>query len=154
MYRLLLAGHSLNRWLVLVLLALAIGRALRGWLGGRDWHGSDQRVGEALAGVIDLQMLLGLVLYIGFSPHTRAGWSDLGAMLGNRILQFWTLEHGPTMLVAVALVHSGVTRSRRAETARDRHRSAALWFGAAALLVLAAIPWPFLPHGRGLLPTL
>ncbi len=154
MYRAFLAAHSINRWLVLIALALAIGRALRGWLGGREWTSADETTGKALAGLMDLQMLLGLVLYVFLSPHTREGFSDLGAALGDRVLQFWTLEHGPVMLIALVLTHIGASRSRRPEEARDRHRTAALWFGIAALLVLAAIPWPFLSYGRGLFPSL
>lgn len=150
----LLAGHSLNRWVVLGLLLLATVQGTRGWIGARAWHSGDDRTGRLLTAAMDFQLLLGLVLYVRLSPYTRAGWADLAATMNDRVLQFWTVEHGPTMLVAVALVHIGRIRVRRAEIAHARHRRAATWFGATTVLVLAAIPWPFLPYGRGLLPAL
>jgi hypothetical protein len=56
------------------------------------------------------------------------------------------------MLVAVALVHAGRVLGRRPAPPRVQHRRATLTFGLATLLVLAAIPWPFLAYGRALLP--
>jgi hypothetical protein len=75
------------------------------------------------------------------------------------------------MVAAVSLVHVGVNRSSRATAgveggvaafevpggggpAWSGHRTAAAWFGLALLVILAAIPWPFLPYGRPLLPFL
>lgn len=88
------------------------------------------------------------------SPYTRVGRVDLAAAVTDRVLQFWTVEHGPTMLVAVALVHNGrvridcvATRPSRASAgrhlARCRHRARPDFD-----------PCPFLPYGRGLLPAL
>jgi hypothetical protein len=151
-YRLLLAGHSLNRWLVVVLLMSATVLGARGWIAARPWSRGDDRTGRLLTAVMDLQLLLGLLLYVGFSPYTRAGWADLAGAMTDRVLRFWTVEHAPTMLLAVALVHAGRVLVRRAEAPRARHRCAAVTFGLATLLVLAAIPWPFLAYGRALLP--
>lgn len=153
-YQVLLAGHSLNRWAVLALLIAATARGASGWIGGRPWATVDDRVARLMTGAVDLQLLLGLVLYVGVSPYTRAGWADLATAMTDRVLRFWTVEHGPTMLVAVVLVHVGRGLARRAATPRSRHHRATTCFGLATLLVLAAIPWPFLPYGRGLLPTL
>jgi len=153
-YRLVLAAHSLNRWLVFGLLLVATVRGVRGWLARRDWTAADERTGRALTAVVDLQLLLGLVLYVVLSPLPRIGWADMAATLDNRVLQFWTLEHAPTMVVAVVIVHIGRVRSRRADAPARRHRPAALSAGLATALVLAAIPWPFLEYGRPLLPRL
>lgn len=153
-YRLLLAGHSLNRWLVLGLLLAATVRGVRGWLASAEWRGGDERTGRLLTAAVDVQLLLGLVLYAGVSPYTAAGFADLATAMTDRVLRFWTVEHGPTMLAAVVLVHVGRVLVRRAPAARARHRRAAVCFGLATLLVLAAIPWPFLAYGRDLLPRL
>jgi hypothetical protein len=141
MYEFVLAAHSLNRWLVLGLLVAAAVTASRG-------------ATRAVVLVTDLQLLLGLVLYAVLSPYTEAVFADFGAAMADRTLRFWTVEHGPTMLVAVILVHVGNVLTRRAPTPSSRRRRAAIWFGLALLLVLASIPWPFLEYGRGLLPRL
>lgn len=150
MHRFLLTAHSFNRWLVVVLLLVALGRGVLGWARGRGWTGRDDTTARLLVAVVDLQLLLGVALY-AVSPIVRAGWSDFGATMGNRVLQFWTIEHAPTMLVAVAAIHVGRVVSRRADDDRRRHRVVALSVGAATLLVLGGIPWPFLEYGRPLL---
>lgn len=150
MYRVLLIAHSLNRWLVVILLLIALGGAVMGLVRGRAWTRRDDLMSRLLIVVLDLQLLLGLALY-AVSPIVRAGWSDLGAAMGNRVLQFWTVEHAPTMVVAIVIVHIGRVVARRGDDDRRRYRVATLTIGLATLLILGGIPWPFLEHGRPLL---
>jgi hypothetical protein len=66
--------------------------------------------------------------------------------------RFWMLEHPAAMIAALVLAHVGVAKStRRAGT--DGHRQAAWYFTIAFLLVVAVLPWPFLDHGRPLMPS-
>ena len=153
MHRLLLTAHSLNRWLVVVLLLIALVRGISGWTRGRDWIRRDDLTARVLLAVLDLQLLLGLALYV-VSPLVRAGWSDIAAAMDNRVLQFWTVEHAPTMILAIVIVHIGHVAARRAAEDRRRFRVATLSIAVATLLILGGIPWPFLPHGRPLLPGL
>ena len=153
MHRVLLIAHSLNRWLVVVLLLVVLGLGIAGWLRGRTWTRRDDVTGRVLTAVLDLQLLLGIGLY-AVSPLVRAGWSDLGAAMGNRVLQFWTVEHAPTMILAIVIVHVGRVIARRRDDDRRRYRTTTLSVGAATFLILAGIPWPFLEHGRPLLPWL
>lgn len=153
MHRVLLAAHSLNRWLVVVLLLMALGRGIVGWARGRTWTRRDDLTSRLLIAVLDVQLLLGVALY-AVSPLVRAGWADLGATMDNRVLQFWTVEHAPTMIIAVVIVHIGSVMARRADKDRRRYRVETLTVGVATLLILGGIPWPFLEHGRPLLPRL
>lgn len=150
MHRALLTAHSLNRWLVVVLLLVALAGGIVGWTRGREWTRRDDRTSRLLIVVLDLQLLLGVALY-AVSPLVRAGWSDLAATMDNRTLQFFTVEHAPTMIVAVVIVHVGRVIARRSEDDRRRHRVATVSVAAATLLILGGIPWPFLEHGRPLL---
>ena len=150
MHRALLTAHSLNRWLVVVLLLVVLGGGVVGWLRGREWSRRDDLTGRLLIIVLDVQLLLGLALY-AVSPIVRAGWSDLGAAMGNRVLQFWTVEHAPTMILAIVIVHVGRVRARRADTDVRRFRVTTISVAVATLLILAGIPWPFLETGRPLL---
>ena len=153
MHQVLLTAHSLNRWLVVVLLVVTLIRGVAGWSRGRTWSGRDDLTGRLLIAAADLQLLLGIALYV-VSPLVRAGWSDLSATMDNRVLQFWTLEHAPTMVAAVAILHVGRVMGRRADGDRRRHRATSVSVAAAALLILGGIPWPFHEHGRPLLPWL
>lgn len=152
MYSLVLTLHSFVRWIVVILAVLAVARAFSGWLGKKPWAALDDKAGAWFVISMDVQLLLGLLLYVVFSPLTTAALRDFGAAMGSAGLRYFAVEHTFLMLVAVVLAHVGRARSRRATDFAARHRSAAIFFGLALLTLLAAIPWPFLAGvGRPLL---
>ena len=146
--------HSITRWLVLIFLAIALLRAVPGWLGGRQWRPGDDTVGKRLTMVTDLQLLLGLLLAF-VSPTVKVAMQDMGAAMKDGTLRYWSVEHTAIMLLAVVLIHVGRARSRRPAADVVKHRRAAVYFGLALLAILAAMPWPWLlTNGRSLLPDL
>jgi hypothetical protein len=149
MYTALLIVHSWLRWVVLVAGLIAVVRAFGGWSSGRSWTASDNRLGAIFTGIVDLQLLIGLVLYVWLSPFTREAFGDFGAAMRNPTLRFWAVEHAVGMLLAVALLHIGRVRIRKADAA-SRHRIAAIFFALALVLILFSIPWPGMPAGRTL----
>jgi hypothetical protein len=147
----LLVAHSWVRWTVLILLVAVVVRAWRGRRAPNAvWSALDERVQVALVAAADLQLLLGLWLY-AISPFARAFLAD---PIGNqkvRILRFFGEEHIVMMLAAIAFVHVGRVKARRAADAVERHRRVFAWTLAALLFVLASIPWPYFPVERPLL---
>lgn len=152
MYLPVLVLHSLLRWLVLLAGLLALIRALTGIFGPRPWTPTDDRASRLFAITLDVQVVIGLVLYGVLSPITRGAFENLGAAMGNSTLRFWAVEHVLLMLIALALVHVGRARARRARHDSVRHRQAAIFFGIALVLVIVAIPWPWMPEARPLFP--
>jgi hypothetical protein len=152
MYPLILTLHSILRWIVLILAVVAFVRALIGWLGKQEWTALDDRLGVLLSGSMDLQVLLGFFLYLFLSPITTSAFRNFGAAMGNSAQRFWMVEHLFLMVVALILTHVGRASSKRAEGVRGKHKRAAIFFGLALLAILIAIPWPFLPYGRPLIP--
>jgi hypothetical protein len=150
MYPLMLVVHSLLRWVVLAAGLVAFGRALAGIRARRPWTAGDDRAGQVFVGTLDLQLLIGLVLYFGLSPITRAAMQDFGAAMGNSMLRFWAVEHILGMVIAVALAHVGRVRVRKTTDPARRQRLAAMFFGLALILIFATIPWPGMPAGRPL----
>jgi hypothetical protein len=146
MYPLLLVVHSVLRWAVLAAGGAAVLRAVGG---KRSWSASDDRAGLWFVVAMDLQFLLGLLLYVGVSPMTRVAFADFGAAMGNSMLRFWAVEHLFGMLIALALVHIGRVRIRKADTAR-RRRLALIFYGLALVVIVASIPWPGMPAARPL----
>ena len=146
----MLVVHSLLRWVVLAAGLVAFGRALAGMRARRAWTAGDDRAGQVFVGTLDLQLLIGLVLYFGLSPITRAAIQDFGAAMGNSMLRFWAVEHILGMVIAVALAHVGRVRVRKTTDPVRRHKLAAIFFGLALIAILATIPWPGMPAGRPL----
>ncbi|HYH40538.1 MAG TPA: hypothetical protein VD867_01025 [Burkholderiales bacterium] len=99
---------------------------------------------------LDIQMLLGLLLYLVLSPFTRQAMSDMGTAMKVSALRFFVVEHLFGMLVAVALTHIGIAKIRRASGDARRHRTALIFFSLALLAIFASIPWPGMPAGRPL----
>lgn len=149
MYPSVLLLHSWLRWAVVLAGLFALYRGIGGWAGTRAWSRVDDRAGFWFAMSLDLQMLIGLLLYFFLSPFTTEALNDFGAAMKNPGLRFWAVEHVFGMVLAIALAHIGQARVRKA-TASRKHRVAAIFFGLALLAVLASIPWPGMPNGREL----
>jgi len=100
---------------------------------------------------LDVQFLIGLTLYLALSPFIRDAWADMGATMRNAPLRFFVVEHTFGMIAALGLVHVGQVKIRRATDAAQRHKTAAVFFGIAVVVILLSIPWPGTPGGRPLL---
>jgi hypothetical protein len=152
MYPAVLALHSLLRWAVLIVGVIACVRAISGSRSRRPWGPADERAGRWFVSTLDLQFLLGVLLYAFLSPMTSVAFADVGAAMRDGVLRFWAVEHLIGMVVALALAHIGRVRVRRAADDRARHRTAAIFFSLALIAIVMTIPWPGTTAGRPLLP--
>lgn len=141
MYSFVLATHNIARWFVLIFGLLAIIMAFIGWFGKKEWKGLDDKLGLGFTISLDIQILLGFLLYFVFSPLTKVAFSDIGAAMGNTDLRFFLVEHMLMMIVALVLAHIGRSRAKKADTDVSKHKNAAIFYTIAMLLILAAIPW-------------
>ena len=149
MYTFVLLLHSWLRWAALVAgvgatMAAFTDRAPTAGLGRAD------RWGLALMAALDLQMLLGLLLYLVLSPTMEAIRQNFGAAMQDRVARFWAVEHISMMLMAVILVHVGRVLARKAKTPEARRTRLLVCFGIATLAMIAATPWPGMSNGRPL----
>lgn len=141
MYTGLLHTHNLFRWLVLIVMILAVVFALTGWLKKRDWSKKDNITGLLLTIFADIQLLIGVVLYAFASPITKAAFNDFGAAMKNSDLRFYAVEHILLMTIALVLIHIGRAKSKKSVAPWKKHRSSAIYYGFALLIILAGIPW-------------
>lgn len=137
LYMILQHAHSGLRWLVLLFLLLAIGKALSNWRSKQAYPGKD---GTVLMGLIftHIQLILGLILYF-ISPYVRFE----GEIMGDALLRFYTVEHITGMLIAIVLITVGYSRAKRQAGEAGGWRSVWVFYGIGLLLILASIPWPF-----------
>ncbi|HEX6974602.1 MAG TPA: hypothetical protein VF147_09380 [Vicinamibacterales bacterium] len=147
MYTGTLMLHSWVRWAVVIFGVIAVLRAIAGASGRRPWTAADDRAGMLFTMSLDLQVLIGLLLYFVLSPFTTDALKDFGTAMRTPQLRFWAVEHTFGMLVGLVLAHVGRVRIRKADTSR-RHTIAAIFFTIALIAILASIPWPGTPNGR------
>lgn len=143
MYPIVLTIHSLLRWVVVALAVWGLVRAVT----AKDapWTSADETPRRWLPHAFTLQLVLGLWLYGGLSPITAMAMGNMKAAMKDPALRFWAVEHFSVMLVALAFVHIGGARARRAETPAAKRSAMQTFFGLAFLLVLAGTPWAARP---------
>ena len=150
MYDFLLFAHSWLRWLVLLAALAAVARAVSGVNTRRPWTPLDDRGGMWFTAALDLQMLIGLVLYAFLSPVTQSAFVDMAAAMRAAPVRFFAVEHPVGMIVSIALAHVGRVRIRKAADSESRHKRALIFFGLALLVLLLSMPWPIGPGARSL----
>jgi hypothetical protein len=140
-YPQLLAIHNLLRWAVLAAAVAAIFVAISGWSGTRPAAGLLRPMSVIFIIVVDLQFLIGVLLYFFASPITRAALSNMSAAMKQQEPRFFSVEHTLLMFLALLCAHVGAALSRKARTEMAKHRGAAIAFAISLLLMLAGIPW-------------
>jgi hypothetical protein len=147
MYSYVLGAHNIVRWLVLLAGAWAVMLAWRGWLGRRQWSATEAKATRAFTGLLDLQFLIGLALYVFFSPLTRTAFGDIGGAMRDAPIRYFLLEHPLIMLLAIGAAHAGAVMVRRAATDTERFQRASIWLGLALAALAGFIPWarPLVP---------
>lgn len=145
----LLVVHNLLRWLVLGAGGAAAGLAFAGK--GPVSQG-EARAGLVFTIALDVQVLIGLVLYGLPGSMARNAMAAGGAAMKDAVLRFWLVEHPTAMIAALALAHVGRARWKRGADDDAKRRAAKVFFTLALVAILAGVPWPFLGHGRPLLP--
>ena len=149
MYSLILFLHSWMRWVVVIVGLGAVVKFFVGWLGRRPWTAGDRQLLAIFPMTIDIQLLLGLLLYFILSPITTAALRDFSGAMMNPVLRFFTVEHLFMMVLALVVAHIGSTLARKCDDATARFRLGALFFLVAMVILLLVIPWPFVTAGTG-----
>ena len=137
----LLAFHGLLRWVVLAAAVAAIFVAISGWKGTKPVSGMLLRFGIVFVAAMDLEFLLGLLLYFGASPLTKMAFQNMAAAMKDHELRFFAVEHTTYMFVALILAHVGGALSKKGKTDLAKYRGAAICYSLSLLLMLAGIPW-------------
>ena len=142
--------HSYWRWAVLATALWTLWRAHDGVATKRAWSAGDERAVRLFLAALDLQVLLGVVLYFGFSPYWSAVRHAFHAAMKDRGARFFGAEHQTAMLLAFVVAHLGRLRARRAADDGARHRILRTTLLLFFALVAWAIPWPWRSFGRPL----
>jgi len=151
MYLFLKDLHNIFRWLVLLGCLWALVRVWAGFLKHSDWTKKDRIAGLVFTSILNLQFILGLIVL--FTGPIRFAYSSMGTTMKDPVMRFFAVEHPFMMLLAVIVAQAGFSLSKRAGSDRAKFVRAAICYTISAVLILAAIPWPFLKAGRPLLPA-
>ncbi|MFT6827010.1 MAG: hypothetical protein ACI9Z3_000110 [Roseivirga sp.] len=137
MYNGLSHAHSGLRWVVLILLLVAIFNAFSKKKSG-TWTAGDKKLALFALIFTHIQLLIGFVLYF-ISPKV----SFTEGFMKDDVLRFYAVEHVSLMLVAIALITVGYSKSKKAATDAKKFGAISTFYLIGLILILASIPWPF-----------
>jgi len=140
-YSFFLHLHSGLRYIVLLLVLVAIVRAWAGWLGKQPYSEGNRKLNLFALISVHTQLIAGLVLYF-LSPLVQFN----SETMKTHDTRYWTVEHLTGMLIAIILITIGYSKAKRAATPESKHKTVAVFFTIALVVVIAII----LASGRGL----
>ena len=147
LYNFLLHLHSVGRWIVLLLLLIAIFNSLVA--GPRPFIKSDARTGLLLVIFTDLMLLIGIAIWFLGSRGYEVIKTNTMSEVMKEPFRFFTVEHTLGMLIAIILIHIGKAQGKKRISDRAKHKRTLLFYVLGLLIILASIPWPFREVGAG-----
>ncbi|MFV0604690.1 MAG: hypothetical protein ACK5NK_02505 [Niabella sp.] len=148
MDNILLNTHSILRWVILLLLLVAIFRNFGA--GNRTFNSTDRKTGLFLTIACDIMLLIGLYQWFtgGYGLHAIQN-NGMGAVMKDSVMRFYAVEHITMMVIAIILVHIGNSYGKKNISNAKKHSKTAVLYIIALLIMLAAVPWPFREAGMG-----
>jgi drug/metabolite transporter (DMT)-like permease len=144
MFQTLIFLHSVIRWFVLGSLVFALYEAYRGYWIKRIYTKGHNSLRHWTATIAHIQLVIGIILY---SKSVTVKSLFNGMHTGNHITEpvFFGIIHIALMLLAIIFITIGSAMAKRKTKDEDKFKTMLVWFGAALLIILIAIPWPFSP---------
>jgi len=153
MYQAILYVHNIGRWIVLILLLIALLKSLAGMAGNKSYTNSDRKIGLFLMIAAHTMLLIGLYQWIA-GPWGLHNIQNIGmkAVMKDKVSRFWAVEHTFGMLVGIILITIGRSVGKKSLPNRPKHSRAFWLFFFALVVIFATVPWPFRDVARPLLP--
>lgn len=143
MYTGLVHFHNFIRWVILLLILVAIFRHLTGMTGRKAFTNGDKKTGLFLMIAAHVQLLVGLVLwFIGDWGYKLISNSSMGEVMKNPAQRFWVVEHNMGMLIAIILITIGRGVSKKNLPDASKHKRSFWFFLFALILIIVSVPWP------------
>lgn len=138
----LLHLHSFLRWVILILLLVALYKSFA------DRHkaftAGHKKTGLFLMIFADIMLLVGLYQWITGPWGLKSIQSNgMGVVMKNAAARFFAVEHLLGMVIAIILIHVGYSYSKKNVADSVKHKRTLLFYGLALLIILISIPWPF-----------
>lgn len=147
LYSALVTVHGIGRWIVLVLLIIAIFNSLIA--SGRPFIKSDNRTGLLLTIFSDIMLLIGIYLWFAGPWFKQIKEAGMAAVMQNPVTRFYAVEHLVGMLIAIVLIHIGKAQAKKPIGDKAKHKRTVIFYSIALLIIILSVPWPFRVAGAG-----
>lgn len=136
--------HNFLRWIVLILLVIAVFKHLMGMVNRKSFTNGDRKLGSFLMISTHIQFLVGLFLYfagdLGLKLIQNSG---MGVVMKDSVARYWAVEHLVGMLIAIVLITIGKGVAKKNISDKLKHTRSFWYYFIALIIILVLIPWPF-----------
>jgi len=132
--------HSGFRYVVFLLLLIAIIQSLLGWIGKKPYTEVNRKINLFALISAHTQLLIGIVLYF-LSPYVQFNSSTMKI----ETTRYFTVEHWVMMLIAIALITVGHSKSKKVAMPESKHKIIVTYYIIALLVIVGAIMAGHLP---------
>jgi len=126
--------HSGFRYIVFLLVVLAIAQSVLGWLGKKPYTELNRKINLFALISAHTQLLIGLVLFF-LSPNVQFN-SDT---MKNDVTRYFTVEHWLGMIIAIVLITIGHSKAKRNELSEGKFKTITIFYSLAFFIIIATI---------------
>ncbi len=140
----LLHLHNIMRWVILLLLVIAIVKSFAGMSASKPFTSGDKRIGLFLMISAHITLLVGLYQWLaGRFGILTTSLPPGTSLMKDAFYRFYWIEHPLGMIVAVALITIGRGQSKKNILDVVKHKRSFWYFLIALIVILGTVPWPF-----------
>jgi len=140
MYSFFLHLHSGFRYIVFILVLIAIIQSLLGWMGRKPYTESNRKINLFALISAHTQLLIGIVLFF-LSPNVQFN----SGTMKNDVTRYFTVEHWVGMVIAIVLITIGHSKSKKIVLPESKHRTIAIFYIVALVIIVGTIMAGHLP---------
>ncbi|MCW3114096.1 MAG: hypothetical protein JWR18_2492 [Segetibacter sp.] len=152
MYQGLLHLHNLGRWVVIILLLVAIVKSLSGMTGNKAFTSGDKKTGLFLMISAHIMLLIGLYQWFAGPGLESIRSMGMKSVMQNGVARFWAIEHAVGMLLGIILITIGRGSAKKNISDKSKHSRSFWYYFIAFIVIVASVPWPFREVARPLIP--
>lgn len=128
--------HSFLPYIILALLVVTIIIFIVKASGKKEFSAGDKKLALFTLIANHIQLVVGLILYFT-SPIVKTALAS-GELMSNADYRFYGIEHIATMIIAIALITIGYSKSKRAT---NKFKPVLIFYSIGLVLILSRIPW-------------
>jgi heme A synthase len=138
---LILIFHSLIRWAVLIVFVYTFISLLLAVLKSKESTPKISLGVKITMILIDIQILVGLSLYIFQSPIIVTALSDMKAAMKMKEMRFFFAEHPFMMIIAAIFIHAAVIIGKKDIAIQKKNKIILYLYLGIVLCFIFGIPW-------------
>ena len=132
--------HSGFRYIVFLLVLVAIIQSLLGWLGRKPYTDTNRKINLFALISAHTQLLIGIILLF-VSPLVQFNSSTMS----NNVTRYFSVEHWVGMIIAIVLITIGHSKSKKIILPESKHRTIAIFYIIAFIVIVGTIMAGHLP---------